>query len=310
MRELYYNDYSLENAPKRNGAVALVKTLQAAGIPIYAVGSQSARQDGLAERGAARLDDPRAERRGREGQHHGARRRRPAAGDAESERRRRARAAQASAAANPYAAASPTRCSARSPRGTPTCFVFSHHHGTSSTALPSGASATATRGSTTGPCADGPAIRCCSTAQRSPEAGVRRGDRRVARPRSSALRQRDDRPLGDGQMRDAFAPVLKQSLSDKLAQRIRGMIQKGDYGQGDRLPPIMEMARAVRRRPPDDSRSAQEARDDGHRRDSPRLGRLREPQRRSARAREPGLPRHGHEEASARSHSTRACRSR
>lgn len=44
-------------------------------------------------------------------------------------------------------------------------------------------------------------------------------------------------------MRDAFGPVLKQSLSDKLALRIRGMIQKGDYKQGDRLPPIMEMAR-------------------------------------------------------------------
>jgi GntR family transcriptional repressor for pyruvate dehydrogenase complex len=44
-------------------------------------------------------------------------------------------------------------------------------------------------------------------------------------------------------MRDAFGPVLKQSLSDKLAQRIRGMIQKGDYKRGDRLPPIMEMAR-------------------------------------------------------------------
>jgi endo-1,4-beta-xylanase len=39
--ELYYNDYSLDNAPKRNGAVALVKRLQAAGIPIHAVGSQS-----------------------------------------------------------------------------------------------------------------------------------------------------------------------------------------------------------------------------------------------------------------------------
>jgi len=39
--QLYYNDYSLDNAPKRNGAVALVKRLQAAGIPIYAVGSQS-----------------------------------------------------------------------------------------------------------------------------------------------------------------------------------------------------------------------------------------------------------------------------
>jgi len=44
-------------------------------------------------------------------------------------------------------------------------------------------------------------------------------------------------------MRDAFGPVLKQSLSDKLALRIRAMIQKGDYKQGDRLPPIMEMAR-------------------------------------------------------------------
>ncbi|HEY8562385.1 MAG TPA: endo-1,4-beta-xylanase [Pyrinomonadaceae bacterium] len=38
--ELYYNDYSLENEPKRRGAVALVKKLQAAGIPIKAIGSQ------------------------------------------------------------------------------------------------------------------------------------------------------------------------------------------------------------------------------------------------------------------------------
>jgi GntR family transcriptional repressor for pyruvate dehydrogenase complex len=44
-------------------------------------------------------------------------------------------------------------------------------------------------------------------------------------------------------MRDAFSPVLKQSLSDKLAQRIKAMIRKGDYQRGDRLPPIMEMAR-------------------------------------------------------------------
>src|SRR5512142_1453438 len=44
-------------------------------------------------------------------------------------------------------------------------------------------------------------------------------------------------------MKDAFGPVLKQSLSDSLAQRIRGMIQRGDYKLGDRLPPIMEMAR-------------------------------------------------------------------
>ena len=38
--ELYYNDYSLENLPKRNGAIALVKKLQAAGIPLTAIGLQ------------------------------------------------------------------------------------------------------------------------------------------------------------------------------------------------------------------------------------------------------------------------------
>ena len=38
--ELYYNDYSLENEPKRRGAIALIKKLQAQGIPIKAVGSQ------------------------------------------------------------------------------------------------------------------------------------------------------------------------------------------------------------------------------------------------------------------------------
>jgi GntR family transcriptional repressor for pyruvate dehydrogenase complex len=44
-------------------------------------------------------------------------------------------------------------------------------------------------------------------------------------------------------MRDAFAPVVKQSLSDKLARQIRAMIHRGDYVRGDRLPTIMEMAR-------------------------------------------------------------------
>src|ERR1043165_9070637 len=39
--ELYYNDYSLENAPKRNGVVALVRKLKAQGVTITAVGSQS-----------------------------------------------------------------------------------------------------------------------------------------------------------------------------------------------------------------------------------------------------------------------------
>jgi endo-1,4-beta-xylanase len=38
--ELYYNDYSLENEAKRNGAVELVKKLKAQGIPITAIGLQ------------------------------------------------------------------------------------------------------------------------------------------------------------------------------------------------------------------------------------------------------------------------------
>ncbi len=38
--ELYYNDYSLENEAKRRGAIALIKRLQAEGIPIKAVGLQ------------------------------------------------------------------------------------------------------------------------------------------------------------------------------------------------------------------------------------------------------------------------------
>ena len=38
--ELYYNDYSLENSPKRAGAIALIKKLQAQGVRISAVGLQ------------------------------------------------------------------------------------------------------------------------------------------------------------------------------------------------------------------------------------------------------------------------------
>src|SRR5579862_1573134 len=38
--ELYYNDYSLENEPKRNGAVELIKKLKAAGVTITAIGLQ------------------------------------------------------------------------------------------------------------------------------------------------------------------------------------------------------------------------------------------------------------------------------
>jgi len=43
--QLNYNDYSLEMEPKRNGAIALVRKLQAAGIPITTVGIQG--HDGL-----------------------------------------------------------------------------------------------------------------------------------------------------------------------------------------------------------------------------------------------------------------------
>jgi endo-1,4-beta-xylanase len=39
--ELYYNDYNLEVPAKRDGAVALVKKLKAAGVTIHAVGSQA-----------------------------------------------------------------------------------------------------------------------------------------------------------------------------------------------------------------------------------------------------------------------------
>ena len=38
--ELYYNDYSLENEPKRRGAIALIKKLQAQGVRVTAVGLQ------------------------------------------------------------------------------------------------------------------------------------------------------------------------------------------------------------------------------------------------------------------------------
>lgn len=39
--ELYYNDFSLENEPKRNGAVALIKKLQAAGAKVTGIGTQT-----------------------------------------------------------------------------------------------------------------------------------------------------------------------------------------------------------------------------------------------------------------------------
>ncbi len=38
--ELYYNDYALENEPKRNGAIALIQKLKSKGIPVKAIGLQ------------------------------------------------------------------------------------------------------------------------------------------------------------------------------------------------------------------------------------------------------------------------------
>ena len=38
--ELYYNDYSVENPAKRNGAVALIKKLKDSGVTVHAIGLQ------------------------------------------------------------------------------------------------------------------------------------------------------------------------------------------------------------------------------------------------------------------------------
>jgi GntR family transcriptional repressor for pyruvate dehydrogenase complex len=44
-------------------------------------------------------------------------------------------------------------------------------------------------------------------------------------------------------MKDALAPVMKQSLADRLARQIWQLIQTSGYKAGDRLPTIMDMAR-------------------------------------------------------------------
>lgn len=44
-------------------------------------------------------------------------------------------------------------------------------------------------------------------------------------------------------MHDFFAPTMRQTLADDLAQRIKRLIQARSYQPGDRLPPISEMAR-------------------------------------------------------------------
>ncbi|HKG92461.1 MAG TPA: FadR/GntR family transcriptional regulator [Gemmatimonadaceae bacterium] len=50
--------------------------------------------------------------------------------------------------------------------------------------------------------------------------------------------------MGGRTIRDAvIRPLSKETLADRLARQIRGLIQRGEYKQGDRLPTIMEMAR-------------------------------------------------------------------
>ena len=49
---------------------------------------------------------------------------------------------------------------------------------------------------------------------------------------------------------DGFHEVPRDSLADTLARRIRGLIQSGDYSEGDRLPAILEMARRFGVGPP------------------------------------------------------------
>lgn len=41
----------------------------------------------------------------------------------------------------------------------------------------------------------------------------------------------------------SFAPVVRESLPDALSRRITDLIAAGHYRAGDRLPPILEMAR-------------------------------------------------------------------
>jgi GntR family transcriptional repressor for pyruvate dehydrogenase complex len=44
----------------------------------------------------------------------------------------------------------------------------------------------------------------------------------------------------------SFGPVVRQRLSEKLADRIAASIAAGQLRPGDQLPPIVEMARSFR----------------------------------------------------------------
>jgi len=47
-------------------------------------------------------------------------------------------------------------------------------------------------------------------------------------------------------LHEAFAPLIRESLSDRLVTRIRTSIENGRYRDGDRLPTIDQMAAAFR----------------------------------------------------------------
>jgi GntR family transcriptional repressor for pyruvate dehydrogenase complex len=44
----------------------------------------------------------------------------------------------------------------------------------------------------------------------------------------------------------SFTPVIRQRLSEKLADRIAASVATGQLRPGDQLPPIVEMARSFR----------------------------------------------------------------
>ena len=54
--------------------------------------------------------------------------------------------------------------------------------------------------------------------------------------------RRSDRP-GAERTTPSRERVAKQSLPDRLTRQIRRTIQSGDFRRGDRLPPIVEMAK-------------------------------------------------------------------
>src|SRR5207247_2373975 len=155
--ELYYNDYGLENAPKRRGALELVRRRRAEGVPVTGVGLQ----------GHNRMDWPT-----------------PAQQD--------------------------TTIAAFAALGVRVMITELDID-----VLPR---------------RDRPAA----------DSGLPTGAPSDLNPYRDSLPDSVQRALAQ---RTAFARELKQSLSDRLARRIRGMIQRGQYRVGDRLPAIMEMAK-------------------------------------------------------------------